>query len=1490
MPSEYPNNNERMIFSMSVLKSKAKSVIAIFICLSLLFGEVMFFPLNSKAETLPIEQSAPLLDVEVDEEEFIIDEGEEGGIRHFPFVFGFGDDIFVSFSQHKDELINHAVDGMRISRDGGTTWSTYIEDQDFYLTSLIKLNNGDLFGISYPSYYIDERHASLKYAISKDNGETWIHSEGTVEFPKDISKSADSDWASMVPYRSIMQMPDGTLYGTMYGTYAIEGEINYRSIWIKSTDGGENWTVVSDIAVLKGVAGEPQSYCEPTFEVCSDGSILCVLRTASGGDAAHPLYQCRSTDGGLTWSTPEIIPGVTVDDAGCADPCLYMMSNGVLVLSYGRQHCKMLFSGDGTGETWTNFTTTFTETAEKISSCYTDVYEVSPGKLLLVGDKAGANGENQKIWGKYVYVTKHNVAYESGVDAGHVDINGNTYTARPYDGNAFLGWYNSKGTLISTNVTETFADTDGVVTPKFRNNSVFKSPGFEYVELGSTHTKDPSTAIFPSWYTSQDWGSVNILTSETYDDGFRSMRVFSPYRVDLYTDITGLRQNTTYTVSYRWMMPRDYTTENNDCYNGLVASSPEYTSIGDAYKNTIGKSYYARYPQGGVWNKDTFTFNTGDLTTVRLFMDYASLASSAVAVYIDDFTIYKNPEPLSVSIESGTDAGYITNEGNVYTAVPYDGNKFLGWYNSTGVISTNPTEFFADTDGAITAKFKNNSIFESPSFELNSVGTTYQYYEHSSDKDGWYITATWGWAKTVNNIAHSGSKALQIHGRFQTIYKNIIGLKPNTDYTVSYYWTMPNTYTTANNNVYHGMVAAGNEYTAIGVANSNKLGGTYGVPKYPEAGVWKKDTFTFNTGDLSAVKLFIYYDSSGDALYLDDFTIFETPEPLSVSVESGTDAGYITNEGNVYTAVPYDGNEFLGWYNADGLVSAELTYDFKDLGGAVTAKFKNNSIFESPSFELNSVGTTYQYHEHSADKEGWYISADWGSARIVNNLAHSGSNSLAVFGRYQLIYTNILGLKPNTNYTVSYYWMMNESYTAENNNAFNGMLVGSTAHNSIGEAYVNALGSTYGGHNVEGGVWQKDTATFNTGDLSSVRLFFEYNSANATLYIDDFTVYEISENLYDYDADLNSGKFVNSGAVNITEVNTNESEAELLGNKVYKMDTSADFTSGYISDTMFLTGGKRYDVSFYFKVADGHSMLTATDAKQYITFFMQKSLTDSANIQLEEAYTVTRNSINGAKVIYATNTDEFSIDKTQVVDENGATQWQKITASFTPATNTTAVFAIRPNAAGTVYFDQLKVTSAQNAIDEVQSALSVVGTAIRTNGKQALRFKSSIDKTAISKLYFDTYELVEYGSVAIKTSYLGDNELVMGSYTQEDGTEQESHKGAAYIKDDRNIIFADKGSTIHFTAALTGISEENYNTAYSVRTYAVLQRPDGSTFTIYNNETVTATVYDIAVLAYNATGDKDGYAESADVREYLFTNIIDKADFEKFPNDGFKVK
>ncbi len=1082
---------------LNVLKRKAKSIIVVFLCVSMIFGEVVLFPMSSKAET--ISQGAPLLDISVGEEVIIEDGGTS--IRQFPFVHGFGDDIVVSFSEFTDTAWGiHEKNGLRISHDGGTTWPTYIEDTDVYFTGAIKLDSETLFGVNYTSYWIDERHGTVEYATSTDNGETWEKHTGTVEFPQDM-KTTNTGWASFQFHRGMMQMPDGSIQGLMYGAYA--GDSDYRVIWVKSTDGGENWSVVSTVAVPTGTG--PSVYCEPTVARCSDDSLLCVMRIGNA-----PLYQCRSTDNGLTWSKPEQIPGVTDTDAYSVDANLYMMSNGVLVLSYGRPHCKMLFSADGTGKDWKNFTLTYTET----TSGYTGVCEVAPGKLLLVGDKGAdwQNPENFAIWGKYIDVRKTSVALESDVDAGYVDINGNTYTAVPYDGNEFLGWYNQEGELVSTNLTETFEDGNGVFTAKFKNNSIFESPGFEYSELGAVYTNDPANAVYPNWYASADWAKVDIVTSKAYNSS-RSMKFFTRYRTDTYTDITGLRPNTNYTVSYHWMMPGGYADDSANCFYGMIASSTQYGTTGEAYKNNIGNNYGSYYPEAGVWNKATFSFNTGDLTTVRLFLEY-SAGAAFPDLYIDNFTVAKEPQSLSVSVESGTDAGYITNEGNTYTAVPYDGNKFLGWYSDDALVSKSLTETFSSTDGAIIAKFKNNSVIESPGFELSELGDTV-YHEHSTVNSGWHIGADWGSAKIVNSVAHSGSKSLDLFSRFQQdVYTNISGLKPHTTYTVSYYWMMPEAYTTANNNCYSGMIASSTECDAIGAAYQNTIGNSYGA-YYPEAGMWHKDTFEFNTGDLTTVRLFVEYTSANAHLYIDDFTIFKNPEPLSVGIESGTDAGYITNNGDIYTAVPYDGNTFLGWYDAEGeIISTELTENFAYTDGAVTAKFQNKSIFESPGFELSELGNV-RYSEHSAVNEGWHISADWSSANIIDSLAHSGSKSLDLFSRFQQdVYTNISGLKPHTTYTVSYYWMMPEAYSATNLNSHYGMVVASTEYDTIGAAYQNNIGSNYGDYRPEvGGTWYKDTFEFNTGDLTTVRLFVEYASTNSHIYIDEFTVFESESSL-----------------------------------------------------------------------------------------------------------------------------------------------------------------------------------------------------------------------------------------------------------------------------------------------------------------------------------------------------------------------------------------
>ncbi|MEO9004968.1 MAG: hypothetical protein ABI288_09535, partial [Ginsengibacter sp.] len=48
---------------------------------------------------------------------FIIDSSVDGKERQFPFVYKFGKDIFVSYSEHIDEVVASPEDAMMISRD-----------------------------------------------------------------------------------------------------------------------------------------------------------------------------------------------------------------------------------------------------------------------------------------------------------------------------------------------------------------------------------------------------------------------------------------------------------------------------------------------------------------------------------------------------------------------------------------------------------------------------------------------------------------------------------------------------------------------------------------------------------------------------------------------------------------------------------------------------------------------------------------------------------------------------------------------------------------------------------------------------------------------------------------------------------------------------------------------------------------------------------------------------------------------------------------------------------------------------------------------------------------------------------------------------------------------------------------------------------------------------------------------------------------------------
>ena len=151
---------------------------------------------------------------------------------------------------------------------------------------------------------------------------------------------------------------------------------------------------------------------------------------------------------------------------------------------------------------------------------------------------------------------------------------------------------------------------------------------------------------------------------------------------------------------------------------------------------------------------------------------------------------------FSVNLEEGKDDGYITKDGDKYTATPYDGNEFLGWYKkgSSTPYSTEATATL--TNGEFVAKFQSHNNVTENGFEAYNTG-------HDFKDITWFKTKPVSWmnAKVSEDYAKSGKKSLKLLARNnKDIYFTINNLKPNTEYVVSYSWLLPLSAITATHN------------------------------------------------------------------------------------------------------------------------------------------------------------------------------------------------------------------------------------------------------------------------------------------------------------------------------------------------------------------------------------------------------------------------------------------------------------------------------------------------------------------------------------------------------------------------------------------------------------------------------------------------------------------------------------------------------------------
>jgi hypothetical protein len=187
------------------------------------------------------------------------------------------------------------------------------------------------------------------------------------------------------PWGAIVDGPGGEWLTTLY--YTTERDPRQRLVLIRSTDQGRSWKEYGIIAATEpNKAHWPWTWMgkegpnEAALVRLSKDRLYCLFRTGNG----DYMGEAWSVDDGKTWTAP-----VSSGFRGVA-PHLRLMSDGLLACTYGRPGpVTIMFSSDE-GKKWTNVTPIF----DGMSSHYSDLIEVEPGKLLVVYDSTPYGGKS----------------------------------------------------------------------------------------------------------------------------------------------------------------------------------------------------------------------------------------------------------------------------------------------------------------------------------------------------------------------------------------------------------------------------------------------------------------------------------------------------------------------------------------------------------------------------------------------------------------------------------------------------------------------------------------------------------------------------------------------------------------------------------------------------------------------------------------------------------------------------------------------------------------------------------------------------------------------------------------------------------------------------------------------------------------------------------------------------------------------------------------
>jgi len=309
-----------------------------------------------------------------------------GGYQAFPDVvrLASGDLLCVFYAgyDHISFPREGLPDGARIcasrSRDNGRTWEppTIVADTpwDDRDPSVAQMADGTLICNWFTYTHGQERHREGNEANYKEIYLAFSRDDGATWGEPVLMEPTANDHFACSS--PVRVLSDGTLLMPIY--HELVDPLRCTSSVIRSTDGGVTWSSPVPVDAAN------QDNDEPDIIELPDGRLLCAMRTNAGAETM--MWQSFSTDRGLTWS-----PSAPMAFTGHA-PYLLRTTRGALLCAHRMPVTSLHVSGDE-GATWGGNV--------PIDTCigaYQSMCELPDGTVLMVYYEEGPG--SRIVWAR----------------------------------------------------------------------------------------------------------------------------------------------------------------------------------------------------------------------------------------------------------------------------------------------------------------------------------------------------------------------------------------------------------------------------------------------------------------------------------------------------------------------------------------------------------------------------------------------------------------------------------------------------------------------------------------------------------------------------------------------------------------------------------------------------------------------------------------------------------------------------------------------------------------------------------------------------------------------------------------------------------------------------------------------------------------------------------------------------------------------------------